>query len=112
VSEKSIDDAVNYLYTHGQKFAEAKAHRYYLEEYRKSLKALLMKDAMEHGAKTLGAAEMDAYANDRYSQFITGLKVAVEAEEALRWGLVSAQARIDVWRSTEASNRAMDKAVM
>jgi hypothetical protein len=34
---------------------------------------------------------------------------AVEKEEELRWGLVSAQSRIDVWRSQEASNRTMDR---
>jgi hypothetical protein len=30
-------------------------------------------------------------------------------EEKYRWELVAAQARIEVWRSQEASNRAMDK---
>ncbi len=36
--QKSINDAVDYLYTHGRKYAEAKAHRVYHEEYRKSQK--------------------------------------------------------------------------
>ena len=40
------------------------------------------------------------------------IKEAVEKEEEYRWGLISAQARIDVWRSNEASNRFLDKAVM
>ena len=43
MSDKSINDAVDFLYTHGAKFAEAKAHRVYLEEFRKSKKAILMK---------------------------------------------------------------------
>ena len=42
MSDKSINDAVDFLYTHGAKFAEAKAHRVYLEEFRKSKKAILM----------------------------------------------------------------------
>ena len=58
------------------------------------------------------AAEIEAYADAAYVEILKGLAAAVEQEETLRWGLVSAQARIDVWRSTEASNRAMDKAVM
>jgi hypothetical protein len=109
---KDIHDAVDYLYTHGRRFAEAKAHRVYLEEYRKSQKAMLMRSAIVEGrAKTVAAAEVEAYADPSYLEVLKGLQAAVEREEELRWGLVSAQARIDVWRSTEASNRAMDKAV-
>jgi hypothetical protein len=113
MSQKDINDAVDYLYTHGRRYAEAKAHRVYLEEYRKSQKAMLMKSAIAEGrAKTSAAAEVEAYADPSYLEVLKGLQAAVEREEELRWGLVSAQARIEVWRSTEASNRVMDKAVM
>lgn len=112
MNEKSINDAVDYLYTHGAKYAEAKAHRVFLEEYRKSQKAMLMKAAQSDGrSKTAASAEIEAYADPAYVQMLEGLQAAVEKEEALRWGLVSAQARIDVWRSQEASNRAFDKVV-
>jgi hypothetical protein len=111
MNQKDINDAVDYLYTHGRKFAEAKAHRVYLEEYRKSQKAMLMKKAMSSGnCKTVASAEIEAYADPTYLEVLKGLEGAVEQEETLRWGLVSAQARIDVWRSNEASNRVMDKA--
>jgi len=107
---KDINDAVDYLYTHGKKFAEAKAHRTYLEEYRKSQKAMLMKAAMTAGIKTVAAAEIEAYSDPAYIEVLKGLEASVEREEELRWGLISAQARIDVWRSQEASNRTMDRA--
>ena len=108
-----INDAVNYLYTHGRKYAQAKAHRTFLEEYRKSQKAMLMKSAITEGrAKTAAAAEIEAYSDPSYVEMLNGLQEAVEQEETYRWGLISAQARIDVWRSNEASNRVMDKAVM
>ena len=111
MSDKSINDAVDFLYTHGAKFAEAKAHRVYLEEFRKSKKAILMKEAISDGrAKSSAAAEMEAYADETYIELLEGLKAATASEEALRWGLISAQARIDVWRSMEASNRRMDRA--
>ena len=110
--QKSINDAVDYLYTHGKKYAEAKAQRTYLEEYRKSQKAMLMKVAMTNGIKTVAAAEIEAYADAAQVEILKGLAAAVEQEETLRWGLVSAQARIEVWRSTEASNRVMDRAAM
>ena len=111
--QKSINDAVDYLYTHGRKYAEAKAQRVYLEECSKSQKAILMKKALAAGiAKSAAVAEIEAYADPTYVEVLKGLQEAVEAEETYRWGLISAQARIDCWRSTEASNRAMDKAVM
>ena len=110
IKEKDINDAVDYLYTHGRKYAEAKAHRTYLEEYRKSQKSMLMKAAMSGGIKTVAAAEIEAYSDPSYIELLKGLEAAVEAEETYRWGLISAQARIDVWRSQEASNRTMDRA--
>ncbi len=113
MSQKDINDAVDYLYTHGARYAEAKAHRVYLEEFRKSQKAMLMKIAMADGrAKTAASAEIEAYSDPVYVELLGALQTATENEEALRWGLISAQARIDVWRSTEASNRAMDRAVV
>jgi len=112
MSQHEINAAVDYLYTHGKKYAEAKAHRVYLEEFRKSQKAMLMKKALADGrAKSAAVAEIEAYADSAYIEVLKGLEEATEAEETLRWGLVSAQARIDVWRSQEASNRTMDKAV-
>jgi len=112
MNQKDINDAVDYLYTHGRKFAEARSHRVFLEEYRKSQKAMLMKAALSDGrAKSAVVAEIEAYADPAYIEVLKGLEAAVEAEETYRWGLVSAQARIDVWRSQEASNRAFDKVV-
>jgi hypothetical protein len=112
MNQKDINDAVDYLYTHGCKYAEAKSHRVYLEEYRKSQKAMLMKAALADGrAKSAVVAEIEAMTDPTYIEVLKGLEAATEREEELRWGLVSAQARIDVWRSQEASNRAFDKAV-
>lgn len=112
MSDKSINDAVDFLYTHGAKFAEAKAHRVYLEEFRKSKKAILMKAALADGrAKSSAAAEMEAYADATYIELLEGLKAATASEEALRWGLISAQARIEVYRTQSANDRAMDRSV-
>ncbi len=112
MKEKDINDAVDHIYTHGLKFAEAKAHLTYMEEFRKSKKAMLMKTAMENGCKSVASAEMEAYADMEYIEHLKALRTAVENAEGLRWGLVAAQARIDVWRSLEASNRQTDRATM
>ena len=106
------DDAIEYIFKHGKKYAKAKAERVYLEEFRKSKKALLMQQAQVNGHQTAAAQEREAYADQEYVDLLQGLKAAVEAEEEIRWGLVAAQARIDVWRSREASSRQEIKAVL
>ena len=98
--------AIDFIFENGKKFAKAKAERIYLEEYRKSLKAILMKRSLE---SAIGAQEREAYAHDEYQQLLMGIRAAVEAEEELRWSLVAAQARVEVWRSQEATNRAEGK---
>ena len=83
-------------------FAKAKAERVYLEEFRKSKKAILMRASME---PTLGAQESYAYSHPEYLELLTAIKEAVEAEELHRWRMVAAQARVEVWRSLESSKR-------
>ena len=53
--------------------------------------------------------EAAAYAHDDYLALLEGLRVAVENEEKLRWELVAAQARVEIWRSQEATNRTAEK---
>ena len=101
--------AIDYMLANSKKYAKAKAERIYLEEYRKSLKALLMKRSTED---TLGAQEREAYAHEEYRQLLEGIRDAVEIEEKLRWDLIAAQASVEVWRSQEASNRAEARSTM
>lgn len=90
----------------GPLYAQAKAERIMLEEFRKTLKARLMKSA---GELAIGAQEREAYAHVDYETHLRGLQVAVEREEAIRWKLETARTAIEVWRSQEASNRNMDR---
>lgn len=101
--------AIEYIFKHGKRYAKAKAERIYLEEYRKSLKAILMKKSIE---SAVNAQEREAYSDPEYVELLKGLKEAVEVEEEIRWGLVAAQARIEVWRSMEATNRVEGKATL
>jgi len=101
--------AVDYILLNGKNFARAKSERIYLEEYRKSLKSILMKRSMEN---SLGAQEREAYAHEEYLQLLNGLKVAIEGEEKLRWDLIGAQARVEIWRTEQANNRAEGKATL
>lgn len=101
--------AVDYIITNSKKFAKAKAERVYLEEYRKSLKAILMKRSLE---TAVNAQEREAYSDPEYLQLLLGLREAVEIEEKLRWDLIGAQARVEIWRTEQANNRAEGKATI
>jgi hypothetical protein len=89
MNEKDINDAVDFIYTHGKKYAEAKAHLAYVEEFRKSKKAMLMKHAMTNGVKTVAAAEIEAYAAMEYIEHLKAIEEATEQAEVTQVGLGS-----------------------
>ena len=91
-------------------YGEAKAQRVYLEEYRKTKKAMLMKDALKLGVEAANAQEREAYADPAYHQVLKGLAVAIEAEETLKWEMESARLEIEIFRTREATNRMQDRA--
>ena len=113
MTDRKIDphDSIDYMVLKAKEYAKARAEKTYMEEYRKTLKAELCKDALTQGFEAVNAQEREAYSHPTYKAHLEAIREAVEAEEYLRWMLVAAQARIDVWRSQEASNRAIDKAV-
>lgn len=98
---------VDFIRDNAENLAQAKAARVYLEESLRSVKSMQMK---KHAELPVSAQEREAYASDEYRTALAGLQAAVEAEEGLRWLMVAAQAKIEIWRSMEASGRAMDRA--
>lgn len=110
MNDINIFKVLDFMRDNAPAYAKAKAERIYLEEMRKSRKAVLMKEAEARGFTTAAAQEREAYADPKYMELIEGLKVAVEQEETLRWRMTAAQVKTEVWRSLEASNRAMDRA--
>jgi hypothetical protein len=105
--DTSPNKAVEFIIKQSGVFAEAKANRTYIENYLRSAKSKLM---LESSASSIAAKEMEAYATDDYITLLKGLKEAVEIEEKLKWQLIAAQARIEIWRSQEATNRTIDRA--
>lgn len=97
------------IHEYGPMHAQAKAERIYLEEFRKSKKAILMREAEVAGHKTTAAQEREAYANADYVSLIEALRDATEKEEEMRWKLIQATTAIEVWRTQQANNRAMDR---
>jgi hypothetical protein len=97
--------AIEFILEQAPKYAEAKSQRIYLEEFRKTKKALLMKDAMARGIDSAVAQEREAYAHYEYQELLLGLQAAIEKEETLKWKLTAAQMKSDIWRSEQASER-------
>lgn len=91
-------------------YGEAKAQRVYLEEFKRTKRALLMKGALEMGYEAANAQEREAYADPAYQQLIKGLAEAIEKEETLKWEIEAARLDIEIWRSREATNRNQDRA--
>lgn len=97
--------AIEFILQQSPNFAVAKSQRIYLEEYRKTKKALLMKDAMTKGFDSAVSQEREAYAHPEYQELLQGLAAAIEQEETLLWKLRAAQMKSDIWRSEQASER-------
>ena len=107
MKKTDANTAIDFIYSNAKPFAMAKANRIYCEEFRKSKKAILMAQST---AEAANAREQYAYAHPDYLALLGALKAAVETEEELRWKMVAAQARVEVWRSEEASARMLDRA--
>lgn len=110
-SDIDIFRVLDFIRDHASKYAKAKADRVHLEEFRKSKKALLMREAEIAGHKSAVAQEREAYAHPDYMALLDGLKAAVEQEESLRWLIVAAQAKFEAWRTIEANRRIEAKIV-
>ena len=98
--------AIDYVIANAGKFAQAKANRIYLEEFRKSKKALLMNQSTE---KTVNAREQYAYSHDEYLALLEGLKAAVEVEEKLKWELEAARLRVEIFKTQSFADRQQDR---
>ena len=104
--------AVDFIIKNSAAYAKAKAERVLLEEFRKSKKALLMKEALKAGVEAANAQEREAYADPEYVELLHGLAAAIEREEELKWKLEAARMKTDIWRTEQANNRLQDKATM
>ncbi len=83
--------------------ADLEGNHALLLEYRKTIKATLMASCSE---KTESAKESYAYSHPEYKKHLLALQEAVAEAEFLRWRMVAAEAKIEVWRSLESSARA------
>jgi len=94
--------AIEYIQKNAEVFSEAKSERVRIEAYLKYLKASLMNKSESN---SLGAKETYAYSHPEYLEQINGLKVAVEAEERMKYMLEAAKMKVEVWKTQEYTKR-------
>lgn len=104
ISDEEIEKAIDYLRDNATEAAQARANRIYVEEYRKSLKAMIMK---EHADIPVSAQEREAYSDKRYLSHLIALQQAVKEDEYRRFLRVAAEAKIEAWRTIQANHRSM-----
>ena len=103
---QDIDKTLAFIRDHAPKLAKATAERIYLDNYKKSLFSKLFTKATH---KTMAEREAWALQHDYYNNHLKARKIAIEEEETIKWQMTSAELRVEVWRSQEATNRSMDR---
>lgn len=106
VSDEQIERRMEQLRKTAAEYADAKAEYEYLDDFKKSKIAILMKDAEAKGFATSASQDREARAHPEYLQLLEGLKVANARAEKLRWELRLAELKAEVWRTMESSRRA------
>lgn len=102
IPDSAVEAAFIWLDDNADACAVARAHRIYLEEYRKTLKARIMKECDD---LSIGAQEREAYASKRYEEHLEGLKIAIENDERLRFIKETKLALVEAWRTAAANRR-------
>lgn len=103
ISDDEIDKALDFLRDNARDAAQARADRIYVEEFRKTLKASLMK---EHGQMSAVLQEREAYSDARYITHLEAIREAVKIDEYHRFMRVAAEAKIEAWRTQSSNSRA------
>jgi len=96
ITEEMAERANDFIRDSASVYAHAKANRVYLEHFRKAKRALLMQQAPEG---RVSDKEAWAEGHDEYIEVLVGIRAAVEQEETLKWQMVAAQEKINIWRS-------------
>ena len=102
ITDDEAEKALDYLRDNARKVSQAVANSEYMQEFRKVLKAKIMR---EHSDMPLGAQEREAYADPRYEQHIKAAQTATEEAEYQEWMMTAAEAKISAWQTQSRNAR-------
>lgn len=103
MAEIDIFKVLDFIRDNAPAYAQAKADRVYLEQFRKTKKALLFQQAP---SASVADREAYAYSHPEYQQVLDGIRVAVEEEARLFMLIEAAKLKADVWRTIQSDKRA------
>lgn len=103
ITERQVQESVDFLFESAVDAAQARADRSVLEQGLKRIKAVEMQKA----SGAVSAQERDAYASDAYRVALDGLKEAIFADEKIRALRDAHAARIEAWRTQQATMRSV-----
>jgi hypothetical protein len=98
ISDEDIEKALEFLEAGAIAAAQARADRAYVEEYRSSLEALLMKE-FDDGETSGVIQRREARAHPTYRTHLTAIRDAVFEDEKLRFLREAKQAKISAWQT-------------
>lgn len=107
ISFDDVEKAVDWLRDNAVSAAKARAERIYMESY---VKTVLAQESQKVQAPSAAAQERDGRTRPAYLAALQALKEAVEADEMHRFLRDAASAKIEAWRTFEATRRAEGRA--
>lgn len=102
ITDDEAEKAVDFLRDNARKAAQATANRRYMEEYRKVLKASLMRESPK---ESLGAQEALAYSHEHYERHLQAMRTAIEDDEYHKWMMTAAEAKVSAWQTQSRNAR-------
>jgi hypothetical protein len=94
-----------------KQFAQAESNRVYLEEFKKSKLAILMKEYQQQGFGAISAQEREARANNEYVELLKGLTEATKKSMQLKYELRVIEWKVMLHQTKQADRRAEMKLV-
>lgn len=102
ISEAEVEKAVAYLRDNALRDAQRRANRLHLEQW---IKTVLAQEQAKSHASSVSAAEVEARQSEAYMTALQAYREAIQEDEEARFLRHAAEAKIEVWRSQEASSR-------
>jgi len=106
ITDAQAEKSNDFIRDNAKPYAQAKADRVHLQEFRKTRKAILMNDKQ---GEPQHVREAYAYAHEDYIELLEGLRVAVMKEEEIRWKMKAAELKIEMWKCQVYVNNRVDK---
>lgn len=103
ITDSEIDKVLAYLRDNAEKDAQARAERFYMEEWVKVVKA---QQQARYGDLSVAAAEVKARVSPEFIEALGAFKAAVYEDERRRFLRGAAEAKLEAWRTGEATRRA------